>query len=164
MSAWWTGRVRQFWRHVSGRVSAAERHDLEAWLTPAQLELFDGMHPADRRHGLDVLASLRRAGHSQADLLLAGLLHDCAKGSAVGLWHRVGWSLAEHYGARTRALIVRLPGFGAAFQVIADHPRRSAEMVLGAGCSQRTADLILHQDQPKQTELDRALRLADQAN
>jgi hypothetical protein len=164
MSSWWAGRVRQFWRHVSGRMSAAERADLTTWLTPAQLELFDGMHPADKRHGLDVLASLRRAEHSETDLLLAGLLHDCAKGRSVGLWHRVGWSLAERYGARIAALLARLPGFSAAFEVIADHPRRSAELALAAGCSRRTAELILHQDQPIETDLDRALRLADQAN
>ena len=164
MAGWWAGRIRQFWRHVSGRVTPAELRQLAAWLTPAQLGLFDSMHRADQRHGLDVVTSLRRAGHSDADLLLAGLLHDSGKGRSIGLWHRVGWSLAERYGAGVRGLLTRLPGFGRAFALIDDHPRRSAEVALAAGCSPVTAELILHQSQPAQTELARALRLADGAN
>ena len=56
------------------------------------------MHRADQRHGLDVVRALRVAGHDDPDVLVAGLLHDSAKGKEVGLWQRVGWSLADHYG------------------------------------------------------------------
>ena len=38
------------------------------------------MHVADRRHGLDVVASLRADGVTDPDVLLAGLLHDAGKG------------------------------------------------------------------------------------
>lgn len=164
MNGWWAGRIRQFVRHISGRVSAGERAELAGWLSGAQRELFDSMHRADRRHGLDVVRSLRLAGHDEPDLLLAGLLHDCGKGRSVGLWHRVGWALAERYGARVELVARRLPGFAAAFLVIAEHPQRSAELALAAGCSERTAELIRQQAEPVDTELGRALRLADQAN
>lgn len=164
MAGWWAGKVRQFWRHVSGRVTHPERAELAAWLSPAQLSLFDSMHRADQRHGLDVLMSLRAAGHAEPELLLAGLLHDCGKGRGVGLWHRVGWSLSERYGTGMRRLICRLPGFTRAFALIEDHPRRSAELAIAAGCTPLTAELILHQSQPAETELARALRLADGAN
>ena len=40
------------------------------------------MHVADQRHGLDVVATLRSEGVSDDEVLLAGLLHDCAKGDA----------------------------------------------------------------------------------
>ena len=53
---------------------------LAAWTRPGELALFDAMHVADRRHGLDVVAHLRRAGVRDRDVLAAGLLHDCAKG------------------------------------------------------------------------------------
>ena len=164
MAGWWAGKVRQVWRHVAGRVAASERAELAGWLTPAQLALFDSMHRADQRHGLDVRDSLRRAGHAERDLLLAALLHDCGKGPRVGLWHRVGWSLAERYGAGVARALAPLPGFSRAFALIDDHPRRSAELALAAGCSPLTADLILHQAEPAETELARALQLADAAN
>ena len=90
MSGWWATKVRQFFRHLFGRVSRAERDEAAAWLTPKQAVLFDSMHRADQRHGLDVVQALRAAGHDDPDVLLAGLLHDSAKGRAVGLWHRVG--------------------------------------------------------------------------
>lgn len=163
-NGWWAGRLRQFARHVSGRVSAAERAELATWLEPAQLRLFESMHRADQRHGLDVVQSLRAAGQNDRDLLIAGLLHDCGKGPRVGLWHRVAWSLGERYGARVMRAARRLPGFAAAFELIADHAERSAELALAAGCSPRTAELIRHQADPLDPELGRALALADQAN
>ena len=81
--SWWAGKIRRFGRYWTGRVSRAERDALGAWLSPDQLALFDAMQRADQRHGLDVVAALRAAGHDQPDLLLAGLLHDCAKGRAI---------------------------------------------------------------------------------
>ena len=164
MSGWWAGKIRQFVRHLTGRVSAAERTALSAWLTPAQMALFGSMHRADQRHGLDVLADLRRTGHDEPDLLLAGLLHDASKGPGVGIWHRVAWALGEHHGARIHRLAARLPGFGPALERIREHPVRSAELALAAGCSSRTAELIRHQSAPVDAGAGEALRLADGRN
>ena len=61
---------------------------LASWTTPAQRRLFDTMHVADQRHGLDVVASLRAEGVKDRDVLLAGLLHDVGKGD-TGVWPRV---------------------------------------------------------------------------
>jgi len=161
---WWAGRIRQFVRYTTGRASAAERDALAAWLTPAQLKLFDEMHRADRRHGLDVVAALRKADHSDPDLLVAGLLHDCGKGRALHVWHRVGWSLSEHYGDGVRRTLVRVPTFRAAFATIAAHADKSAEMAAAAGCSPVTVDLIRHQSEPVDQDLGVALQLADEAS
>lgn len=161
---WWVGRTRQALRHVRGRVSAAEREALAAWLTPGQLALFDAMHPADRRHGLDVLAALRAAGHRQPDLLLAGLFHDASKGHAVRLWHRAVWALGDQYGAALVRAGARLPGWAGPLERIRVHPEESARLALAAGCTERTAELIRHQSAPDDPELGRALLLADQAN
>ena len=162
--SWWTGRARQFVRYVTGRVTTAERRELAARLTPAQLDLFERMHRADQRHGLDVVAVLRRAGHSEQDLLIAGLLHDCGKGRDLRVWHRIGWSLGERYGAGIRSITERLPSFRRAYATLAAHAERSAELALAAGCSDRTADLIRHQAEPTDRELGLALRLADEAS
>lgn len=161
---WWAGRVRQFFRYVSGRVSKSERQRLAARLTSAQLALFGQMHRADQRHGLDVVQALRRAGHSNPDLLLAGLLHDCGKGNSLRLWHRIGWSLSERYDGWVRRTALRTPTFATAFATLAAHAERSAELALAAGCSPQTADLIRHQAEPTDRELGVALRLADEAS
>jgi hypothetical protein len=162
--SWWAGKVRRFGRYWTGRVSRSEREALVSWLTPRQLALFDAMQRADQRHGLDVVAALRAGGHDQPDLLLAGLLHDCAKGRSVRVWHRVAWSLGERYGARTGRAMGSLPGFRAAFMTLRDHAARSAEMARAAGASEISSELIRNQAEPTDAVLGRALLVADQAN
>ncbi|MDQ3555035.1 MAG: hypothetical protein M3395_11630 [Chloroflexota bacterium] len=164
MGGWWAGKVRQFRRHLVGRVAPAERKALAGWLTPFQLALFEGMHRADQRHGLDVVASLRAAGHDDEDLLIAGLLHDAGKGPGIGLWHRVAWSLGERYGGRVTRGAQRLPGFAAAFERIGQHAQRSADLAQEVGCTPRTVELIRNQAKPLDALHGEALRLADEAN
>lgn len=152
-------------RHVSGRVSDVELRDLARWLSPAQQALFGSMHPADRRHGLDVVAALRAAGRAEPELLLAGLFHDAAKGPSVRLWHRVAWSLGERFGAWIwRVAGMLLPDGHHALERIRDHAERSAELALAAGCPWETAELIRHQAAPRDPDLGRALLLADEAS
>jgi hypothetical protein len=165
VGGWWAGKARQFARHLTGRVTPDEWAAVAAWLSPTQLRLFEAMHPADQRHGLDVVAALRAAGHGgDPELLLAGLLHDASKGPTVGVWHRVAWSLGEHYGSSVEAPLARLPGFRAAFDILRQHAARSAELALAAACSPRTADLIRHQAEPADPVAGEALRLADEAS
>jgi hypothetical protein len=164
VTGWWPTKIRQFFRHLFARVGDGERLELNDWLTAEQLELFDSMHRADRRHGLDVARALRAAGHDDHDVLLAGLLHDSGKGRRVGVWHRVAWSLASHYGGPVRATTSRLPGFARAFATLDEHAETSARLALAAGCSERCAELIRHQYEPIDSTLGEALRLADEAN
>jgi hypothetical protein len=160
---WWATKVRQFARHVTARVSIAERASLDAWLTPAQLALFDGMHVADRRHGLDVVASLRAMGVTEVDVLVAGLVHDAGKG-ATGVWPRVAWSLGEMWGARVWRVAGHLPGMSRAQTRLRNHPERSAAMAAAAGCSSRTVELIRRQEAPIDPEFGELFRTADEAN
>lgn len=161
---WWATKSRQAVRHVSGRVSQMEREELHALLTPRQLALFESMHRADQRHGLDVMAYLRAAGHDEPDLMCAALLHDCAKGRSVRLGHRVAWSLGERYGDSVLRAFAFVPGFHAAFERLRTHAEASAQLALDAGCSERTADLIRHQAAPTDAGAGQALRLADEAS
>ena len=87
-TSFWGSKVRQFRAHRGARVSAEERAAVGRWLSPEQAALFDGMHVADQRHGLDVVATLRDQGATDHELLLAGLLHDAGKGD-TGVWPRV---------------------------------------------------------------------------
>lgn len=162
-AAWWRAKVRRFGQHLGARVSADERAALDAWLTPAQLALFDGMHVADRRHGLDVVASLREEGVPDSEVLVAGLLHDAGKGD-TGVWPRVAWSLGEVLGPNVWRLAARYPGLGPALERLRVHADRSAELAAQAGCSARTVELIRHQERPVDPEFGELLRLADEAN
>jgi len=163
MASWWASKVRQFGRYLGGTVAADQRLQLEGWLTPAQVRLFDSMHRADQRHGLDVVTRLEGDGATDRDLLLAGLLHDAGKGRSTGLWHRVGWSLGERYGRRVRGAVETLPGFSPALERMDRHAEVSAELARSAGCSERTAELILLQASPGDAEGE-ALRRADEAS
>src|SRR5690242_12561563 len=108
-ASWWASKVRQFRAHLRASVAPAERAGLEGWTTTAQRAMFDGMHVADRRHGLDVVAALRADGVSDRDALLAGLLHDAGKGDTPVL-PRVVYSLGDRYGTWIWRLAEVVPG------------------------------------------------------
>ena len=161
--SWWASRVRQFRTHLRASVAPGERTALATWLSPDQLALFDSMHVADRRHGLDVAASLRGQGVTREDVLLAGLLHDAAKGN-TGVWPRVAYALGGAYGAWIPRLARLAPGFPAALDRLEAHAEASAALAQAAGCSSVTIDLIRFQDAPVDPEFGELLRLADEAN
>jgi hypothetical protein len=162
-ASWWGSKVRQFRSHVRARVAPDERAALAGWVTPEQLALFDSMHVADRRHGLDVVATLRDQGVSDVDVLLAGLLHDAGKGH-TGVWPRVGYSLGQAYGPWVWRVAGILPPIRAAIERLRAHAEASARLAEHAGASARTVDLIRHQEAPVDPEAGRLLQLADEAN
>jgi hypothetical protein len=162
-SSWWGSKARQFRTHLRASVTPGERTALAAWLSPRQVELFDSMHVADRRHGLDVVASLRAEGVGDPDVLAAGLLHDAGKG-ATGVWPRVAYSLGQQYGTWVWRLAAVWPGFGPALERLRSHAETSAALAAAAGSSARTVELIRHQDSPNDPEYGELLRLADEAN
>jgi hypothetical protein len=144
-------------------VGPAERSGLEAWLSRPQLDLYDGMHVADRRHGLDVVATLRAEGVSDPHVLRAGLLHDAGKGQ-VGVWPRVAYALGQAYGGWVWRLAAVVPGFRTSLGQLHAHAETSAVLAAAAGCSARTVELIRHQDAPVDPDAGRLLKLADEAN
>jgi hypothetical protein len=162
-ASWWGSRTRQFRAHLRANVTPGERAALASWITPAQLALFDSMHVADRRHGLDVVASLRAERVTEPDLLVAGLLHDVGKGD-TGIWPRVAYSLGSRYGPWVWRVAAVAPGFGRAVERLRTHAESSATLAAAAGCSDRTVELIRHQDEPEDPDFGELLRLADEAN
>jgi hypothetical protein len=162
-ASWWASRTRQFRSHVRARVAAGERDRLAAWLTAPQLALFDSMRIADRRHGLDVAATLRADGVTDPDALVAGLLHDAGKGD-TGVWPRVAFSLGQRYGRWAWRVAGIVPGWRAALRRLETHATTTAELARAAGCSPRTVALIRDQDAPQDAEFGELLRLADEAN
>lgn len=162
-ASFWASKARQTRAHLRARVAPMERAALASWVSPAQLEVFDAMHVADRRHGLDVVASLRAAGVRDPEVLLAGLLHDAGKGD-TGVGPRIAYTLGRRYGdviTRTAAVV---PGWRSALRRLDEHAESSARLARAAGCSERTVDLIRHQDDPVDPDAGRALQIADEAN
>ena len=162
-TSWWGSKVRQFRSHVRARVAPDERTALATWVSPPQLALFDSMHVADRRHGLDVVATLREQGVTDEEVLLAGLLHDAGKGN-TGVWPRVAFSLGQAYGAWVWRAAGTLPGMGAGIELLRTHAETSAQLAERAGATPRTVELIRHQEAPVDPEAGRLLQLADEAN
>jgi hypothetical protein len=161
--AWWVTKVRQAKRHLLARVSTRERDAVAAWLTAPQLALFDSMHVADRRHGLDVVAALRAGGENDDELLLAGLLHDAGKGN-TGMVPRILHALGQARITWPALALGWLPGMTPALRRLRDHADSSALLAEAAGCPLRTVELIRWQDAPRDPEAGERLRLADEAN
>lgn len=161
--SWWASKVRQFRAHLRASVGPEERAGLVVWTTPAQLALFDRMHVADQRHGLDVVASLRAERVTDRDLLVAGLLHDAGKGQ-TGVWPRIAYSLGQRYGEWIWRAAAIVPGSGPALARLHTHADTSAMLAAAAGCSARTVALIRDQEAPTDPEFGELLRLADEAN
>ncbi len=120
------------------------------------------MHPADQRHGVDVVAHLRAAGVGDRDVLAAGLLHDCGKGD-TGPGPRVAWSLGERYGAWVVSGASRVPRWGAALERLRTHAARSATALELAGLSVRAVTLVREQDAPSDPEFGARFAAADEA-
>jgi hypothetical protein len=161
--AWWAAKVRQFRAHLRARVGDGERRALDAWTTLAERALFDSMHVADRRHGLDVVATLRADGIDDPEVLVAGLLHDAAKGD-TGILPRVIHSLGQAWGGWVPRLARVVPGLGESLDRLRTHAEESARLAAAAGCSPRTVELIRWQEAPRDPEFGERLRLADEAN
>ena len=160
---WWAAKIRRTWTYFHATASPAEREELAEWLSPRQLRLFDWMHVADRRHGLDVVARLRAGGVEDTELLMAGLLHDSGKGPRVRLVHRVAWSLGQKYGEWVWDLSGHMPTFRTGLGRLRDHAARSADLAREAGCTARTIELIRNEENPTD-DAGRLLLAADEAN
>ena len=165
--SWWGGKVRQVVRHVTGRVSPRRARDARRLAHPGPARLFDRMHPADRRHGLDVVAALRAEGHDGARSCCSracSMTHPRAP--TPGSVHRVAWSLGERYGAWVwTRLHDRCPRSARRSTGWPATPVDSALLALAAGCPRATADAHPPPGRAHATRsLGERLRLADEAS
>ena len=137
-------RSRQFFAALRPRVDASLRDEAFVLLAEPQRRLFASMMTRDQQHCLDVYRRLRAAGHDEADLLIAALLHDCGKGP-VALWHRVVFVLLQGAApALLRRIALESDGAGwrATMHRCLHHEALGAQLARAAGCSARTAALI----------------------
>jgi hypothetical protein len=159
-------RFSQFFGHVTARVRPDEESFVARILPPPGLALFAGMHVADRRHGLDVAEKLAAAGHDDADLLAAALLHDAAKGHRMRLWHRIGGVLLEFLAPSLlrRLAVPDSQSWRHGFHLYLHHESMSAQLAERAGCTPRVSAFILGTVDVADAHLLRALKVADDAS
>jgi hypothetical protein len=165
--------VRQFFRASFARVRPEEIAALQAILTPEQMALFERLDRSDQRHSLDVMETLRRAGHDDKALLQAALLHDGAK-SAPGkgplqrltVWHRTAVVLMQKSAPGWLArLAADGRGWKRPFALHVQHAEGSAELAAQAGCTPEVVALIRAHHEPKSNDRRAALlQWADEQN
>ena len=134
-SGWWATRVRQFRAYLGAGVAESERAGLATWLTTPQLDVFDAMHVADQRHGLDVVATLRAEGGSMTSCSSPACSTTAARDPTSGYGRGSPGRSARRSGAWIPASTRRLPGFRPALDQLRDHAERSAELAAAAGCA-----------------------------
>ncbi len=160
--------VRAVIRPKKGGVDLAARY-----LSPEAQSLFEAMPGYDRQHALNVVQVLQGEGHTDADLLVAALLHDAGKtvqqDGALSLWHRVAVVLLRAFrpGLLDRIAEDRPGSWRRPFFVQQCHAAIGAELAHKAGCSPRTVALIrYHEDAAGRVEDPDlvALQAADNAS
>lgn len=168
-------RVRQFLTALGLlRAPVAEVAPTD-YLNAAQMELFQSMTAAEQRHAVAVLHTLQKAGHAEAVLAQAALLHDVGKvGGRIKIWHRVATVLLQAiYPALLQHLVLDNPrSWRYPFFVQLHHAQRGAEMAAQAGTHPLAVALIRwHHTSPTETNLDpqgqtllAALKAADETN
>jgi hypothetical protein len=180
-------RVRQFLRAMFARVRPREIAALRSILTPEQMALFRRMDRIDQRHSLDVMYTLRRAGHHDRGLMQAALLHDAAKSVPVGglliaagsrspaaraplqrltVWHRTAVVLMHK---NTPGWLARLAADGGGwkrpFAIHVQHAAASAELANQVGCTPEVVASIRSHHEPDSNDQRAALlRWADEQN
>jgi len=159
-------RVEQFFGHLRARVGADETDVARRILPPSAWSLFVRMPVADQRHALDVVARLTAAGRDDRDLLTAALLHDCAKGRRMRLWHRVAGVLLEAASPRLLARVASADprSWRYPFHLYLHHADLSADAAAAAGCAPRSVAFIRGTASAADASLAAALAAADEAS
>ena len=111
----------------------------------------------DERHARRTAEILLRQG-ADAELVLAGQLHDRAKPSDTRLWHRVAAVLIDAFAPALRRRVERGDGTFARYLA---HARHSADLARLEGRSERVVSLIARHHERPANDDERLLANAD---
>jgi hypothetical protein len=135
-------------------------------LSPALINLFHRMTPAEQAHSFAVLQRLQTGGEEDPALLAAALLHDVGKVlSPLSVFDRVMIVLGKRFFHRAFTRHGNGPARGVwrPFVVAAQHPAWGAQLVIEAGASPRTVELVRRHQEASPGE-DAGLRALQQAD
>ncbi len=142
-------RIWQFWQSWKKPPQQEEWNQIQAILSPSELDLFRKFPVSDQNHSLRVLRNLEAEGETDLDLLKAALLHDIGKTChPLRRWERVfAVLLAGLFPETAAAWGQKKPeGIVRPLVVIHQHPRWGADLADKAGSSQRVIWLIRHHE------------------
>ncbi|HEY7624693.1 MAG TPA: HD domain-containing protein [Candidatus Limnocylindria bacterium] len=111
---------------------------------------------ADERHGSETARILRELG-ADAELVMAGMVHDRAKPVDTRIWHRVAGVLLD----LTPRVRSRLASGESTLARYLDHARRGAELARREGASDRVVSLVARHHERPRTPDERLLARAD---
>lgn len=160
-------RIRQFIWALKARIEPGETLILDQYLNAAEKKLFLAMEVQDQRHSLNVFYQLTNRGYSDVELLKAALLHDVGKaGAGLGTFHRVVIVALKPVwpGLLKTIASPNRRSWGYPFWVHRNHGRIGAELVAGAGGSDRLVALVRQHQGPGCDPLAQALYEADGVN
>lgn len=167
-------RLWQFWRLITQRITPNELVEVRGWLTPELFVVFSRLNPAEQHHAYNVRRTLMTQGQTNADLLIAALLHDVGKSQLpLAVWEKAVIVLGSRFAARTvRAWGNRLgppTWWRRPFVNAQQHPAWGGQMVAAGGASPLVIELVKrHQDKITPTDplydLLSALQSADNSN
>jgi len=155
-------RAWQFFAALRARVRPHERAMAALALSPAELRLFDAMPLYDRRHCLDVHATLVAAGHTDELLLRAALFHDCGKLDDAGRPMPIAWYVLATLLKRSPGLYLAAARLLAPVRIYAEHAARGARMAAAAGSPPEVVDTIRHYHDPAPRDRAAVLQWADE--
>ncbi|MEP6871289.1 MAG: HD domain-containing protein [Anaerolineaceae bacterium] len=157
-------RFRQY-RHASVLPTSADFELASRYLANELLALFRDQHPRDAVHSAATARWLIEHDQAENDLVVAGLLHDVAKGNQRRV-DRVAWVLAAYVGMGSR-----LADAESRFELrramarTAEHSAAGARLLLQAGATPAVAELTrLHHTAPGTHRVLALLQQADAAN
>jgi hypothetical protein len=147
-----TYRSRQFWNALISPNKRVRNEVLMDTLSPAQLMLFRRMQPSEQIHAYNVFKRLAAEGHTDPDLLRAGLLHDVGKILyPLSIFERVMIVIGKRFFRKAAKEWAEGPlsGLRRAFVVAERHPDWGADLAKQAGAPDPTVELIRrHQETP----------------
>lgn len=147
-------RTRQLWWAITAALSADQRAEIQAALTPSLYALFCRMHRSEQFHAYQVWSTVRTGGPTPPDLTTAALLHDVGKSKlglnlagriSIVLGSKLAPGRAAHWGDR------QPQGFYTPFVIARQHPAWGAEMVTQAGARPAVIWLIANHQAPPST-------------
>lgn len=145
-------RLWQMWLNLTVKepLNEAERTDIASLLSAAEEALFFRFTARDQQHSYLVYRTLKEAGHTQPQLLIAALLHDIGKTKlSVTVWDRTFPVVVEMVLPKWAAQwgSGEPKGWRKSFCIRQQHAAWGAEMANNAGTHPLAVSLIArHQD------------------